>query len=222
MPTRHIEKLPKGLSGGAILLVFITLLLNSCSDKNDPSTAVPPVFSVTPVDIEFNPANTSYGDIIFTAPVLTPFGASIGNDEYMPGMEYFTRPGAPVRAVTAGIVDAIIENEVEGDYQIRVVATPGSDYMVIYDHVNDVKVLQISQVLPGDTIGEAGNWNDTMRRFILEVSLGEAPDERFYCPMKYGDSAFAARHNVLLLAYNLWSADSDYDSLCLRDFVIPY
>ncbi len=207
-------------TGLILLLASIFVFCVSCSDDDDPTTAVLPVFSVTPVDISYNPADASYGNIIFEDPVLTPFGASIGNDQFLPGMEYFTIPGAPVRAVTAGIVDAIIENPIEGDYQIRVVATPGSDYMIIYDHVNEVNVLQISQVMPGDTLGEAGNWNDTIRRFILSISLGEGANERFYCPINYGDSAFVAQHNELLQAYNTWSPDGDYDSFCLREFVI--
>jgi len=185
------------LPGKIFFLIVIALSVTSCSDEEDPITAQPPVFSETPVDIDYNPDDSSYGDIVFTLPVLTPFGISLGNERYSKGFEYFTVPGAPVRAVTDGIVDTIIYNEIEGDYRIEVISSPGAQYLVTYNHVNDVEVLPISRVTPGDTLGEAGNWNNDMRRFLLMVSLGERGNERFYCPLNYGDSAFVAGHRDL-------------------------
>jgi hypothetical protein len=204
---------------GSVLILAAFL---SCSgDEDDPITSQPPVFSETPVDIAYDPVDSSFGDIIFMAPVLTPFGASIGNNQYLPGIEYFTVPGAPVLAVTEGIVDTIVENPlIEGDYELRVISIPGSDYTVIYDHILDVAVLQNSQVLPGDTLGQAGNWSDFMRRTILQVTLGEGSDLRSYCPLNFGDSIFNTRHQLLLAEYNR-QFPPGYSSFCLQSVVGP-
>jgi hypothetical protein len=207
-----------------LLLVVLCLTLLSCHDEKDPVTATPPVFSATPVDIGFRPADSAFGDILFLSPVLRPFGAILPPDSLTrsPGIEYFTRPGAPVRAVTYGIVDTIIENPMEeGDYDIRVVAMPGSDYLIVHRHVLTVSVLAGDQVKAGDTIGTAGTWTDLMRRTGLAVIVGEGNDTRAYCPLNYGDSAFRVDHARLLNEYTRRGFDPPYDTLCLTGPIIP-
>jgi len=210
----------------AISMLFLLTLLGwiSCGGEDDPITAVPPVFSVTPVDIECDPAHSSCGDIMFVSPVLTPFGAVIQGDSayFSSYFEYYTIPDAPVRAVTHGVVDTIIENPLEqGDYEIRVVSLPGADYTVVYDHVVNLLVLQASLVDPGDTIGRAGTWNETMRRTQLLVTVGEGTDRRAYCPLNFGNSSFVEHHRALLSEYNRRGFTPRYDTLCLRGSVRP-
>lgn len=206
-----------------LILVTVGLFLYSCSeDDNDPITSQPPVFSTTPVNIAFNPADSSWGDIVFVTPVLIPFGASIGINEYSPGIQYFTVIGARVRAVTEGIVDTVIEDpNYPGDFEIRVVSIPGSDYMVIYQHVSDAAVSEAMSVYPGDTLGWAGAWNDFMSRTMLQVTTGEGIAERSYCPLNYGDSVFKQRHQSLLQEYNRRGFEPYYDTLCLQGVVAP-
>jgi hypothetical protein len=204
-----------------LLLILIGWFFVSCSeDEDDPTTAQPPVFSVTPVDIAYDPSDESYGDIAFIQPVITPFGYDLGNNQHMPGIEYFTVPGAPVRGVTEGIVDTIFENPVEGDYTVYVVSIPGSDYLVIYDHIIDPAVSVSSFVVPGDTIGQAGNWNDSMRRTILQVTTGEGNDRRSICPLNFGDEAFNAAHSQLLEEYNR-RFPPGHSSFCLLNVIGP-
>jgi len=206
-----------------LILAVIGLGLISCGDdNNDPTTSEPPVFSATPVDIAFDPADSSWGEIVFIAPVLIPFGADIGNNEYSPGVQYFVAPGARVRAVTEGIVDTVIEDpDYPGDYEIRVVSLPGSEYLVIYKHVGDVAVSEAMAVHPGDTLGRAGSWNDFMSRTMLQITTGEGTNQRSYCPLNYGDSAFVQRHQILLQEYNRRGFDPHYDTLCLKGVITP-
>lgn len=211
--------------GPALVLLLLSVFAwMSCGEKNDPVTAVPPVFSATPVDIAFDSADSSYGDIKFESPVLTPFGATVQGDTayFSPYFEYYTVPDAPVLAVTHGVVDTIIDNPFEeGDFEIRVVSLPGADYTVVYDHVVSLMVLDASLVYPGDTIGRAGTWNETTRRTQLMVTTGEGTDQRAYCPLNYGDSSFVARHQALLAEYNRRGFTPHYDTLCLRGSVRP-
>ena len=217
---------PRLFAGRSTIIVLLAAALAfwfvSCDDEKDPVTATPPVFSVTPVDIAFNPADSSFGDVVFQAPVLTPFGAPLPPDfnRFSPAFEYFTVMNAPIRAVTNGVVSSITENPIEeGDYEIRVTCLPGSDYTVIYDHILDVTVLEVSLVAPGDTLGFAGNWNDFMGHVELQVNTGDPGQERAYCPLNFGDSAFKAQHNQLLHEYNRRGFKPSYDTLCLRAFV---
>jgi hypothetical protein len=218
---RHIYRNSYVAALSAFLLLMTTFL--SCKDKESPETAVPPVFSVTPVDIAYNPDDSSFGDIMFDSgsPVLTPFGALIppGNVVQSAAFEYFTIPGAIVRAVTHGVVDTIIDNPDQSDYEVRVVSLPGSQYTVVYNHVLDLWILQGSLVDAGDTIGQAGTWNESTRRTQLLMTTGSGTDRRAYCPLYYGDSSFIALHQQLLAEYNHRGIQPHYDSLCVQSVI---
>jgi len=211
-----------GAATAILLLIGLQLCISCGDDGNDPATSQPPVFSVTPVDIAYNPADSTWGDIVFAAPVLIPFGASLGNDQYSPGFQYFATLGSQVRAVTAGIVDTVIENlDYPGEYEIRVVSLPGSEYMVLYKHVDDPTVSEAMTVQPGDTLGGVGGWNASMGRAMIQVTTGEGVNERSYCPLNFGDSAFVSRHQALLQEYNRRGFDPQYDTLCLMGVMTP-
>jgi hypothetical protein len=212
----------KRLSIAVILIIATGIFLSACDDKKDPETAQAPVFSVTPVDIAYNPSDSSFGDISFQAPVILPFGALISDNQYSTAISYITVPGAPVRAVTEGVVDTVIENPIyPNEYEVRVVCLPGSDYIVVYDKILNMVISDADHLMPGDTIGEAGNFSDFAEETSLRVFTGEGSNVRYYCPLNYGDSAFVARHKALLAEYNRRGFQPQYDSLCLRNFLTP-
>lgn len=195
----------------------------ACND-DDPTTAVPPVFSVTPVDMSgtFHAADSSLGDIRFAAPVIIPFGVMIDQENRSYGLQYITRPGAPVRAVTTGVIDSIISNPAPaGDYTVVIVCTPGSDYTVYQDHILNPQVLARTAVKPGDTLGEAGAWSDTYRRTAVRVAIGEGSGMRFHCPLDYGNASFRDLHDNLLTEYNRLGFSPEYDTLCTIGPVQP-
>lgn len=207
------------------LLGFFVLLGISCTkDDKDPITAQPPVLSITPVDIKgpYDNSDSTFGDIKMVAPVIIPFGEYIDNYRRSPAIEYFTRPGAAVVAVTKGLVEVISQNSPDqGDYEVHVRCLPGSDYLVIYDHMISLYVLENIIVEPGDTLGFAGNWNDIMRRTELQINNDAGDIVRAYCPLLYGDSAFVEDHQKLLDEYNQLGFSPTYNSLCLTQSEIP-
>jgi hypothetical protein len=184
----------------------------------------PPVFTVTPVDMAFNPVDSSYGDIPFIAPVLRPFGDALsGFQRYSPVIEYFPVVGAPVRAVTDGIVDEIIPDSIYADeYTIVVVAIPESQYLITYHHVVSPTTLVNAAVATGETLGAAGNWSDELARTGLEISVGQNADKRSYCPLDFGDAAFVEHHRQLVNEYIRRGFSPAYDTLCVRDYVTPF
>jgi hypothetical protein len=207
-----------------MFLFYLTgIIILACSD-DDPTTAVPPIFSVTPVDMSgtYTPADSSLGDIRFVAPVIIPFGVMVDQENRSYGLQYITRPGAPVRAVTAGVIDSIITNPPPaGDYTVVVICTPGSDYTVYQDHILNLQVLAHTAVKPGDTLGEAGTWSDAYRRTAVRVAIGEGSGMRFHCPLDYGNVSFRDLHEALLSEYNRLGFSPAYDTLCTIGPVQP-
>ncbi|MEE9443734.1 MAG: hypothetical protein V3V99_13810 [candidate division Zixibacteria bacterium] len=204
----------------SIFLMVMGSVLFSCSDEEDPVTSTSPVFEETPVVIasQYNDAMKTMGDISFNelSPVFRSFGSLVEDNKLSPYIDYFTVPGAAVKAVTTGIISEIIANPVEeGDFEIRVTALPGSKHTIVYDHVQDVKVLEATRVEPGDTLGVAGTWSDTVRRTGLGIFVGEGADLRWYCPLDYGNSTFKEKHRLLFNQYLSLGKTPAYDSLCI-------
>jgi hypothetical protein len=210
----------------SISLSVMGMAFFSCSDEEDPIASTPPVFEETPIVIasQYDESMKTLGDISFSglSPVFRPFGTQIENNMLLPYIDYFTVPGAPVRAVTTGIISEIIANPIEeGDFEIRVTAIPGSKHTIVYDHVQDVEVLEATQVDPGDTLGVAGTWSDTVRRTSLGIFVGEGADLRWYCPLNYGNSTFKEKHQLLFNQYRSLSKTPAYDSLCITGPIDP-
>ncbi|MFH1699739.1 MAG: hypothetical protein ABIE07_04050 [Candidatus Zixiibacteriota bacterium] len=213
----------------SLLVVFLFaagLVLNTCSDEEDPIISTPPVFEETPVIIagQYNGITKTMGDISFSdlSPVFRPFGSYVDDNKLLQYIDYFTVPGSAVKAVTPGIISEIIANPVEeGDFEIRVTALPGAKYTIVYDHVQDVAVLEASQVEPGDTLGVAGTWSDTVRRTSLGIFVGEGANLRWYCPLNYGNSIFNEKHQLLFNQYLTLGKTPAYDSLCITGPISP-
>ncbi len=210
---------------GAIIGICLLAVIG-CADEDDPITSTPPVLSYTPVNIEgpYNASDSTFGDIFFKAesPVMRPFGHLIALSTYTRQIEYYTTMDAPVIACVNGIVDEVIENPfIEGDYEIRVVFIPGSDYTVIYDHVNDVLIQEDLAITAGDTLGTAGNFSDNVSKVSLSIITGTGSDERWYCPLTFGDDEFVQAHETLVDAYNDRGRTPRYDSLCVLQVLGP-
>lgn len=208
----------------AMPILLIALLTSCADDTKDPVTAEPPVFSVTPVNLQgpYDGSDSTFGDIKMIKPVITPFGEYIDTYQRTTNIEYYTRPGAAVLAVTRGLVETITENPMEpGNYEIRVRCLPGSDFLVIYKHITQKYVLEDLDIGPGDTIGFAGSLSDVAGMTALQVNNDAGDIVRAYCPLKYGNDNFKEAHQQLLDEYNRLGFTPSYISLCLTESEIP-
>ncbi|MEZ5360109.1 MAG: hypothetical protein R3F48_14930 [Candidatus Zixiibacteriota bacterium] len=213
---------------GMLILVALAGVLGptGCSDDDNPESATTPNLTHAPLNLTgpYNAGNQTYGSISFIpgSPAFKPFGVSLGVDTYLKRMSYYTVPEAPIVAVSNGIVSAIIENPIdEGDYEVHVTSIPGSDFTIVYDWVQRVAVQEDLAVLPGDTIGYAGYYNDDLGKFSLQITTGESSTQRWYCPLIYGDDNFVAEHDALLDQYTALNRSPHYDSLCLQQILGP-
>lgn len=209
-----------------LFLLFCLPVFSGCSDDDDPESSTPPVLTQTPVNISgpFDAQDETFGDVSFasSSPVLRPFGILIAASTYSRRLDYYTTVEAPVVAASNGIVSAVFENPFEeGDFEVHVTSIPGSDFTIIYDHVNRVLIQEDLAVVAGDTIGTAGNFSETVGRFSLQISTGAGVDQRWHCPLTYGDDAFIEAHELLLDEYQSRGLTPRYDSLCVRKVLGP-
>ncbi len=117
-------------------------------------------------------------------------------------------------AVTRGSVTRVEAND-QGDFEIHVRPTASSDYLVIYDHVRELRVGQGDAVQPGDILGLIGVWSPTQGRTELQINRRGNPDVAV-CPRGLGSESFNAAHDAALAA-----TGSAYSSVCLSETVFP-
>jgi len=205
-------------------VLLLTALAGACGngsgDGNGGASDPAPIFTFTSVDLSgpYNPATMRFGDVLFQAPVLIPFGEDLGGGNLSPAIEYFTVPGAPVRACSAGVVTAVAFNMGQGDFEVRIAPFAGSKWLVIYDHVLNVAVAEGQNVAAGMALGDAGNWSPMLRRTELQINDEDA--NLSFCPLDFGDADFVMRHAELLAAFNA-QGFGPLASLCLVPSVTP-
>lgn len=104
------------------------------------------------------------------------------------------------------MVKAIVLNEGEpSDYEIHIQPTTTSQWLIIYDHVLEVAILEGNNVMQGDILGKVGLGNRTE----LQLNKGKGEKTIAYCPLNYGSDAFLEEHLNFMTNW------------CIEETVIP-
>lgn len=189
--------------------VFLALALAGCGQQSDsddlgPENETPPVLSIPMIDLSH-------------VVVFLPFGLSLSSGVQNPAYEFITDdPSLEVIAVTPGVVARILANPQEqGDSEIHVTASSSSNYVIIYDHVKDLRVAEGQPVEAGAPLGTTGNASGTQGRTELQINRSGNPDVAV-CPRDLGTEQFNAAHDAALAA-----SGSPHTSVCLASTVLP-
>jgi hypothetical protein len=119
-------------------------------------------------------------------------------------------PGAAVRP--RGIVERVLANDPsQGDFELHIRPTRSSSFLVIYDHVLDVRVRAGDSVEPGTVLGLIGNWSPSEGRVELQINRGDLA----VCPRDLGTRDFNAAHDAAM------AASRDPQDVCLAATVRP-
>ena len=149
-----------------------------------------------------------------------PFGAELSPGRLNPAYELrISGANTEVRAATSGKVKAIEQNE-QGDYEVRIQATH-PDYLIIYDHVQDVAVHVNDQVSAGTRLGRVGVWNNdpnVQGRVELQINKG---GNLSICPRDIGTADFNTQHDAALAAALPIQQQPGWTNVCLQSTVIP-
>lgn len=112
------------------------------------------------------------------------FGEKIETDvpgtyKILPTFEYQMSYGAPLNTKNAeltvispcyGRVNRIVYQEYTNDYEIDIVS-PGSRFLIVMDHVNNVQVDVGDNVIPHQPLGKAGNIHGEQSRKRTELQI---------------------------------------------------
>ncbi len=177
-----------------MLVVLVGALLTGGCETDVEEVVVEeitPELSVTPVDIS-------------TVRRIIEFGAALGPGRFSPAFEYYCNsPSVLVRSCCAGTVLWIRLNSNFPDYEMAVRVS--DEWLVIYDHVSNLAVVEGTVVAPGDMLGTVGAKNRTelqMNRTVGGTTLS-------YCPFDYATADFVQQHKA------------HTDTWCLTDTVVP-
>lgn len=160
----------------AYCLFPLAFIQFSC-DKNDGVDDMPPVLSITPIDIN------SVAHVI-------PFGEDLSAAQKNPAFEYIVdNANEEVKSCSSGYVDKIIENDGFSDFEIHIKPSSGSEWIIIYDHVKNISLLKGDKVEPETLLGIVGDGNRT------ELQINK--NELAYCPLQFRTNEFIQLHNTV-------------------------
>ncbi|PXX24288.1 peptidoglycan DD-metalloendopeptidase family protein [Arenibacter sp. ARW7G5Y1] len=175
-----------------LLLIIGIFLGNSCSKKDIDNE--PLVLGIPPIDI-------------LEIKNVIAFGQELSSTKKSPAIEYITKNSdVNVRAASNGLVKAVVLNEGESsDYEIRIQPTATSQWLIIYDHVLEVAILEGDNIQQGDILGKVGLGNRTE----LQLNKTNGANTISYCPLNYASNTFLEEHLSFMANW------------CLIETVIP-
>jgi hypothetical protein len=144
----------------------------------------------------WNPATNRAGDFLFVLnqqKVFLEFGAVVssggGGFKELPTFEYRVRKDAWIVAIAEGKVTRLVYQPDTRDYEFSATSESDQDFEVGYDHILNLRVVMNQSIHPGDTLGQAGTWNEDLGRF--EIMINNNKTRLSYCPFSYFDTSKA-------------------------------
>ena len=160
---------------------------------------------------------------VFSAPFVSldqavsfyAFGVPLPSGVQNPTYEIETADGtAGVFAVSEGRVLDVLPNS-QGDSTVTVLPFDESVWVLIYDHVRNVRVARGDQLTPGLPLGTVGLLNNGRGRTELQINQYVATPVLAYCPSQFGTAEFNA--GIESVARRL----SGNANVCLASTVAP-
>lgn len=188
----------------SITLCVTTLLLTGCNSESATFINQSPVEDVQPVlynlggaqlpdDVEFNQYSLDVASgktvavFIFGQPLPAHPGEPV---RINPNIE-FGGLKEPIELISAidGVVGFIQEQPDSNDYEVFLMTQENSQWVIGYDHVTDLQVVQGQAVSVGDVLGKAALENNGYYRYELQINHEEGDDTTMYCPTDLLDAS---------------------------------
>lgn len=208
----------------------------------EPPADTPPVLSVTIVDLSgsYDPRTRRLGalncNFVFANDqndrfCFNAFAVRFPNrPSASPSYDYKVAAGSTVFAATAGTVTRV-EAETNplypDEFEIETRATTTTAYVVIYDHVKNLRVGRGDTVTPGTVLGTAGIQTSDRNTFgRVELQINRILDRtnmrsESLCPRTFGTAAFNQLNDAARAAHNDANPAFAHASVCLADTVQP-
>ena len=147
-----------------------------------------------------------------------------------PSYDYKVAAGTTVVAATAGTVSRV-EAETNplypGEFEIETRVTPNTAFIVIYDHVKNLRVALGSLVEAGTVLGTAGIHTSNPNVYgRVELQINRVLDfsnrrSEAVCPRTFGTARFNQLNDAALAAHNSANPSFASSSVCVSDTVQP-
>jgi hypothetical protein len=156
------------------------------------------------------------------------FGSPKSGGGTNPEFAYNLDPDADIYAVSAGTIQTVNYQASTSDYEIYIVPTANTDYMINTDHVRNITVSVGDIVTAGQVLGKVGylqDFADYPGNFDSPIHDGDQfgtveiqvfKSNKYYCPTTfYSDSllaTFQSLTNELMSDWETFASDTDiYD-----------
>lgn len=114
-----------------------------------------------------------FGDILPGTPV-----------RHNPNFEYASmKEGSKIISAIDGEVGFVKEQPDSKDYEVFLMTSENSHWVIGYDHVTNLKVKKGDKVKVGDTLGEPARQNNGLLRFEFQVNKEDGANTMHICPV---------------------------------------
>lgn len=139
----------------------------------------------------------------------------------IPAFAYFTQEHTPVHSPIKGMVRRVSYQEESQDFEIEIARNRFTAWMVVIDHVTDVRVRQGKKVKAGDVVGAAARYLAADGVWRTELEVGSF--EHYHCPFALFDpesvDTFKQQVNQVMAVWEAFAGDSSlYDEAAMEPF----
>lgn len=224
-----------------VIAVITILLINRFSQENEQNLnpgiredVAPTLFNLGGVSIEPFESNTGFaGDLVFTKDTLreqdglqTPivlFGQKLpkspGQPQRINPNFEFRSLNSPIEIISAidGVVVFIKEQPEAKDYEVFLSTFEGSNWVIGYDHVTDLKVKKGDKVKVGQKLGKAALERDRYYRYELQINHEQPNDKTtMICPTQLLDKSVKGKYveqfKQLEMDWKKWYGKDSFDT----------
>jgi hypothetical protein len=178
-----------------VIALFLLSVNYYCKKQTDTPEPQEDPFTIENLGVSFgawDKQTNQAGDFDFSSAlqftkIFSEFGAQTkdpqGQIKELPTMDFIIRSDAFIVAIAEGEVTRMVYQEGSADYEFSIQSLNDPSYVVVYDHLVNLKIQTGDLVQPGDHLGNPRPWTSEIGG--LEIMVNNLETKLSVCPLCY-------------------------------------
>lgn len=176
-----------------VIMVFLLSVGSSCNKQTDIPEPQEDPFTIENLGVSFgawDKETNQAGDFDFSSAsqfikIFGEFGSQTkdpqGQIKELPTMDFIIRSDAFICAIAEGEVTRVVYQEESGDYEFSIQSLKDPSYIVVYDHLVNLKIQTGDRIRPGDLLGNPRPWTSEIGG--MEIMVNNMDTKLSVCPL---------------------------------------